>query len=244
MVSRIFRLSIVCRTESPSFSEQFTKRDRMSDDPCYRLAERIYCLEKLKLEQQSVLSKSTENDAESDHESHSENDNVIPIHASQLMSPAVSANWIPCGIENNDNQSISQQGSARSESVASSRSAESRPPLWTTARSSDLTMITLKRGDAGVMEFDNVSTSNSTDIESPNTDDSKLHHVSTFSDVPSMVYHDPFDEPEDHQFWPFSIGSSVWNFMAGNTEKSVPQKSIDFHVESSISSFYTKEGEI
>ncbi|CDR95458.1 hypothetical protein, conserved [Babesia bigemina] len=229
--------------ESVSSNDVFAASYTTLNEPCYRLAERIYHLEKLKMEQRSIRSSITIADTlDGEQPFHDESDDNKSTCSLRSASPAAGGTGFSTAREQECNPPGSEQGSTQSESPTSTGSYNDRDAVLSESPSSDIDEQPQAGGDINV-EDEHHGTPNATGTESTGQGERKLHHVSTYNVQPPMVYYDPFDEPEDDHFWPFSLGTSVWNFMVGSSRSLAPQNSAVMNVESHISSFYSKEGE-
>ncbi|GBE61363.1 chloroquine resistance marker, putative [Babesia ovata] len=228
--------------ESVNSRDPFATGFSTLDEPYYRLAERIYHLEKLKIEQRSARSTPTVADTlDGEQQLLNESDDDASLHSLHVTAPAAGEDGFSTGREQECNPPGGEQGNMSCESVTSVGYDNDRPTLWNASPSSDVDELPLAGGNTSV-EDEHLKTTNSTGIANRDHGEGKLHHVSMFNTQPPLAYYDPFDEPEDDHFWPFSLGTSVWNFVVGSAQSLASRDSVGINMESHISSFYSKEG--
>lgn len=70
----------------------------------------------------------------------------------------------------------------------------------------------------------------------------KLHHVSAYHTEPPIEFFDPFEDDHDEAAWPLALGSHMWSLVVRGPTPLNYHDTTDINIEGTISSFYSKEG--
>ncbi|ORM40478.1 uncharacterized protein BXIN_2155 [Babesia sp. Xinjiang] len=237
----------VSRLNSNDSNEVDTHNDCQVDEACYILADRIYQIEKSKLDGRCEERCGSEDYSQTTAPLSPLDASVSTTFEGSKVGSSGYRDCVSCSPgpwEDLDDWATFQLESSKSEVSISSDSEVSRPSLWTSSLTSDV-----KASNSPIDEHEaiasylasSVSCVDENDIKSPTEN---LHHVSAFCDKPPMAFIDPFDERDEEDFWPFAFGAGVWKYMVGSSTTNASCDSFDVNVEGCISSFYSKEGRL
>ncbi|GFE55742.1 hypothetical protein BaOVIS_031460 [Babesia ovis] len=116
-----------------------------------------------------------------------------------------------------------------------------KPPLWNSLLKYGESISQMPCSDREDPQSECVKTTGTTENEQMEQPETRLQHISSFRAKPSMAFLDPFEEDDEVQFWPFTLGAEVWKYVVGGSQSNGPADSFDVNVEGCISSFYSKE---
>lgn len=211
------------------------------DAACYRLAERIYQMEKSKIDNIS-------------HRNLGKSDLMMSREYKNLTTRTNGSTCVSSDSAGNDtednkrNATLFNSGGSKElkqyhismqEAVLSDRSE-----YLTLENIHDLNQsrgLPSHSKTANPFDYEDFATP-TTDIANKEELPQKLHHVSAYQCLPAVEFLDPFEEDGHEESWPMTFGSQVWSLIVRGYGKPSYDDSLNISMEGNISSFYSKEG--